>query len=282
MSAVSASTRKPLGTISESVLNSPEREYRKKNLKTPFSSQKSNQKKQTPVSNYKDIIIVEEKRGHKNTPPVAAVTSSPKRSEGSKSRLHRSSDNITEVKFPPGNMGLDLEPLISSVSPERLIGCKVKDFYFGIDHTGITEAEAKSLICPGDILSSINGKEVLFVQFMDILNMLRGLKAEERSVCFKRLSSDDSKLYDPHLFACIDINSYLIHNQVKQSVSIALQLMVLLYYHLIMTPLDCLCSPQRNGTLRLYLQVLDFVPHLQPRRWLRLHRAQRISSYLRQ
>eukprot|EP01039_Chlorochromonas_danica_P013980 gene13980-16257_t len=42
------------------------------------------------------------------------------------------------VLFPPGAMGLELEPVIKS--SEREIGCRIKDFYFGVDYRGIEPA----------------------------------------------------------------------------------------------------------------------------------------------
>jgi hypothetical protein len=97
---------------------------------------------------------------------------------------------IYSVTFPPGNMGLDLEPLIVSLSPERLIGCKVKGFYFALDHTGISDEELTRSVSIGDIIARVNGKDVLFSQFEDILNELRVLKRETRTVFFKTISYD--------------------------------------------------------------------------------------------
>jgi hypothetical protein len=37
-----------------------------------------------------------------------------------------------DVTFPPGAHGLELQPVI--ISSERSIGCKVKGFYFGLEH----------------------------------------------------------------------------------------------------------------------------------------------------
>jgi hypothetical protein len=111
---------------------------------------------------------------------------------------------LHDIIFPPGAMGLDLEPLISSVAPERLIGCKVKEFYFGIDHSGIEEEKLRSLVSPGDIISAINGAEVLFSQFHDILNQLRNLKLSHRKITFKKLSADGESERYIFLLSCPD------------------------------------------------------------------------------
>ena len=126
-------------------------------------------------------------RHSEKTPRVTSAESQPVSSAVQRRNL---GGVLYDIIFPPGAMGLDLEPLISSVSPERLIGCKVKEFYFGIDHSGIDENKLRSLVSPGDIISAINGAEVLFSQFHDILNQLRNLKLSHRKITFKKLSAD--------------------------------------------------------------------------------------------
>lgn len=174
-------TRKPLGIVSDSVLNSPQRVARKgaSKQKTPIKSDRkpTNFTTHTPIEVFQDDAV-------KIRPPELSVVNT-KPANGKP---------VIEVTFPPGNMGLDLEPLISSVSPERLIGCRVKDFYFGIDHSGISEEQLRATLSPGHIIASINGEEVLFAQFMDILEKLRSLKPHQRKVCFKTLSTEESKL----------------------------------------------------------------------------------------
>ena len=129
--------------------------------------------------------------------------------ESSKENISTDTLNIYTILFPPGSMGLDLEPLISSLSPERYIGCRVKDFYFGIDHTGIEEEYVRSTVSQGDIISSIDGCEVLFSQFHDILEKLRGLKLKSRKISFKKLCPE-SKCHDLVGCYCND-NIYLIY-----------------------------------------------------------------------
>lgn len=170
--------RRPLGVLTESILNSPKRNVRQGPLaKTPIKSDAK-----LKAVNKTTIEILDDKP--EKIVDVASVSR--------RSKSGTKASNLVKVTFPPGNMGLDLEPLISSVSPERLIGCRIKDFYFGVDHTGIDEDSLRAAIGPGHIIASINGQEVLFAQFMDILEKLRQLKHEQRTICFKTLSTEES------------------------------------------------------------------------------------------
>lgn len=177
--STASSGRRPLGEVSESYLNSPKREFHKGlGSKTAIKTDK----KSSSAAKFSIEIDKDESLKKKGPEPSS-----------------RSSKSVTkpgstvEVTFPVGSMGLDLEPLISSVSPERLIGCRIKDFYFGIDHSGIDERALRAVVAPGHIVASIDGEEVLFAQFMDILNKLRQLKLKERKICFKALSTEESK-----------------------------------------------------------------------------------------
>ncbi len=91
------------------------------------------------------------------------------------------------IEFPCGSMGLELEPVITS--SEREIGCRVRDFYFGLDHVGISAEEIKSKVTIGDIIWNISGENVLSSKFNDILELLKKLKMVKRVVVFKRISS---------------------------------------------------------------------------------------------
>ena len=91
------------------------------------------------------------------------------------------------IEFPPGSMGLELEPVITS--SEREVGCRVKDYYFGIDHVGIDQEYVQSNVAIGDIICQIQGGNVLSAKFKDILETLRTLKDVTRMVTFKSMSS---------------------------------------------------------------------------------------------
>eukprot|EP01038_Epipyxis_sp_PR26KG_P009189 gene9189-12393_t len=92
-----------------------------------------------------------------------------------------------EVQFPSGSMGLELEPVI--ISSERLLGCRVKDFYFASDHNGVDKEFVLNNINIGDIICKIEGEPVISVPFSEILNKLRILKAQTKTVIFKNISA---------------------------------------------------------------------------------------------
>ena len=107
------------------------------------------------------------------------------------------SDNIAlssekyTIQFIPGNMGLDLEPVIKS--SDTLVGCKVKDFYFGLDHNGITPEELLQRVKPGDVIDTVNGTCVVTLPFKNIINMLVNLKNTHRQIVFKRFATAADK-----------------------------------------------------------------------------------------
>jgi hypothetical protein len=114
-------------------------------------------------------------------------SSSEKKTAKKRPSVTETSFNSVEVEFPPGPMGLELEPVI--ISSERQIGCRVKDFYFGIDHTGIDWETLTSAVKIGDIISHVQKCNVQSAKFTDILNQLRDLKDATRIVTFKNISA---------------------------------------------------------------------------------------------
>ena len=92
-----------------------------------------------------------------------------------------------DINFPPGSMGLELEPVI--ISSERQIGCRVRDFYFELDHEGISADELKSKVSIGDIIWYVGGDSVLSAKFDEILNSLRSMRSEWRTITFKSISA---------------------------------------------------------------------------------------------
>lgn len=95
--------------------------------------------------------------------------------------------NEYKVIFPAGAMGLELEPVV--ISTERKIGCRVRDFYFGMDYEGIEPMVLQKTIRIGDIISSVNGVSVLSASFMDILDILTSNReAPQRVLQFKDVS----------------------------------------------------------------------------------------------
>ena len=128
---------------------------------------------------------------------IKVFQSSPERRNNSKSgignslaiaRNHSSDDRAKyEIEFPPGAMGLDLEPVL--ISSERQLGCRVKDFYFAVDHVGISKDYVEKAVNIGDIIYHIDGKSMLSVPFQEILSTLRALKSQYRIVGFKNVSA---------------------------------------------------------------------------------------------
>ena len=95
-------------------------------------------------------------------------------------------DGSVCINFAPGPMGLELEPVI--VSSEREIGCRVKDYYFGLDYSGIAEDILQDSVSIGDIITHIESKNVQSAKFADILGLLRSLKDSDRKIVFKNIS----------------------------------------------------------------------------------------------
>eukprot|EP01031_Cornospumella_fuschlensis_P042179 gene42179-51505_t len=91
------------------------------------------------------------------------------------------------VEFPPGPMGLELEPLIRSA--EREIGCRVKDYYFALDHDGVNQSFLESKVKVGDIISYVDGQDVRSLPFVQIVDLLKSLKAQKKTIWFKNISA---------------------------------------------------------------------------------------------
>ena len=92
-----------------------------------------------------------------------------------------------QVLFPPGPHGLELEPVIKS--SERSIGCRVKGFYFSLEHEGIDRVYLESVVEPGDVLCSIDGLNVLSMNFDSILALLKTIRTKERIIVLKNISA---------------------------------------------------------------------------------------------
>ena len=107
---------------------------------------------------------------------------------GHTTRSNSMNDHVQyTVVFPPGQMGLELEPVITS--SERTIGCRVRDYYFGVDHAGIDEEYLRANIMIGDIIIKVNEEPVVSMPFERILDLLRGLRTQSRSVMFKNITA---------------------------------------------------------------------------------------------
>lgn len=103
-----------------------------------------------------------------------------------------------EIVFPAGAMGLELEPVITS--SERTIGCRVKDYYFGIAYDGLDQAFLQEHVAVGDIIAKINGTSVVSLPFISILELLRSLTATDRTIVFKNITAS-CKTFLIHIFS---------------------------------------------------------------------------------
>lgn len=74
-------------------------------------------------------------------------------------------------------------------SSERTIGCRVKDFYFGIAYDGIDQSFLQEHVMIGDIIAKINNTSVVSLPFNSILDMLRGLTTTSRTIVFKNITA---------------------------------------------------------------------------------------------
>jgi hypothetical protein len=97
-----------------------------------------------------------------------------------------------EIAFPPGSMGLEFEPVITS--SERTIGCRVKDYYFGLDYNGIEKSYIEEHIATGDIITKVDNISVVSMPFSNILDLLRSLVATSRTVSFKNITASCKSL----------------------------------------------------------------------------------------
>lgn len=92
-----------------------------------------------------------------------------------------------KIEFPPGAMGVELEPVIRS--SEKEIGCRVKDYYFPLDHNGVDRHYVESRVAIGDIICSINGEDVKSQSFGLIVDKLKSLKDKRRVISFKNIGA---------------------------------------------------------------------------------------------
>jgi hypothetical protein len=100
-----------------------------------------------------------------------------------------------EVRFPPGSMGLELEPVI--ISSERQLGCRVKDYYFDVQANNVGDSRNVVTISSnsnaagvgiGHIILKIDGEQVNSQSFSEILDKLKLLKDSYRTITFKNIS----------------------------------------------------------------------------------------------
>jgi hypothetical protein len=84
-------------------------------------------------------------------------------------------------------MGLELEPVIAS--SERTLGCRVKDFYFGVSYDGLDRDYLQEHVMIGDIIIKVNDTSVVSLPFNTILDLLRSLTGKTRTIVFKNITA---------------------------------------------------------------------------------------------
>ncbi len=104
-------------------------------------------------------------------------------SSSEKIRNYNDTDEFYVFNFPPGAMGLELEPCYNINNIKY--GCKIKGYYFGDDHKGVSATLLQSNVFIGDSISCIDGKNVASLTFFNILDILKDLKSTNRKVTFK-------------------------------------------------------------------------------------------------
>ena len=118
------------------------------------------------------------------------------------------------IAFPPrSSMGLELEPVIISTNPPRQIGCRVKDYYFGMDflegayvpngngETLWTKDYLMRTVKVGDVICKVEDERVVSKSFVEILSLLRELRNSDRPrfISFRNISSHGKKELSQHL-----------------------------------------------------------------------------------
>mmetsp|Transcript_11020 Transcript_11020/g.15208 ORF Transcript_11020/g.15208 Transcript_11020/m.15208 type:complete len:144 (-) Transcript_11020:216-647(-) len=85
-----------------------------------------------------------------------------------------------DVKFGPGPLGIEFQPENCD------IGCRVLRLHELFGQEAEVQADARSLVRPGDCMKSVDGQQVRDISFADIVNILRGRCQSIRTVRFIR------------------------------------------------------------------------------------------------
>jgi hypothetical protein len=144
------------------------------------------------INNNKEKLSSAKKTNLNNTNNIKTPTKM-------KSPIKKTNKDVEySIIFPPGSMGLELEPII--ISSSNQIGCRVKDFYFDLNHTGINCDYLLDKVSIGDIITTVQNQVILSSRFTDILDCLRSLKDQNRSIIFKNVSAtwEKNKFLSPN------------------------------------------------------------------------------------
>ena len=100
-------------------------------------------------------------------------------------KLKASSTKTFSIMFPPGPMGLHLEP-----NTNEEIGAKVKGYHFSESSTGMNSSILKDKVKKGDVISLVDNINVIDMSFRKVYNILVNKTTSNKLVTFKRINSD--------------------------------------------------------------------------------------------
>jgi hypothetical protein len=84
------------------------------------------------------------------------------------------------VLFPPGSMGLVLEPVSAG------IGARVKGYHFDDSYDGLSPVVVKDQVKPGDIISLVDDEDVSQMKYWTVFNVLTMKKSSKKMVTFQK------------------------------------------------------------------------------------------------
>mmetsp|Transcript_15438 Transcript_15438/g.22812 ORF Transcript_15438/g.22812 Transcript_15438/m.22812 type:complete len:157 (+) Transcript_15438:118-588(+) len=122
----------------------------------------------------KNIITAATPKARKTQNNEAALVinyeTSTKTPESSSSASSGKSDY--SVHFTAGPLGMKLEPVVKSIMGREL-GCRVVDFIDDLSHNIKSQARLASIISIGDVITAIDGVQVLSKNYSEIVAMLK-------------------------------------------------------------------------------------------------------------
>ena len=173
-----------------------------------------------------------------------------------------------DVKFPPGSMGLELEPVI--ISSERQLGCRVKDYYFDIDShmadsRGVVKMSSNSSsagVGIGDIIWKIEGQQVNAQSFTEILETLKLLADSHRTITFKNISracKSSTSYPSSRVYPCFlhnpNTHNYRVHHTTQHYTKKGTPMTFTRHQVTVATAQDCNKRPSSSNPLKVRPKV---------------------------
>jgi len=206
-------TLKSRSSTTETILTRP------KSSKQPQNSSLQKSKSDLPRRNFeKEGVLYEtETKLTQESPSETNVTPQSHHSQNSSSSLKTLSRSATKsisslsrrsisssisgrkkydvefsVQFTPGPLGMNLEPVIRSM--DRELGCRVVEFV-NVNSTLPSQARLSRKIHLGDVITSIDGKNMLSKPYDDIIALLKNPtnNANGRTISFRRIKHASPK-----------------------------------------------------------------------------------------